>query len=173
MKKIIETTEPIAEYIIAALVANDVAPQATHTDARGKDWGFVAAYLADDTTYTTYAIKYGNNGATSYDMADDIDDLASWIILDDADAVAVANARREDPTVVADDYAGPCYIISKSNMYDSNVYAWVVDRETNQQDRIEFDCRAAAQEWADDAENEIYQLSQNECGRALYFIVGA
>lgn len=158
-----------AEEIITALVANNVEPRATHTDARGRDWGFVNAYLADDQD--NYAVEFGNNGATDYEMTTDIADLASWLITDDADAAAIANARDEDPEVVADDYTGPCYIIRKADMYGYSVYAYEVDRESNQQDRLEFDSRAKAQEWIDEAEEEIYHLSHNEAGRPDSFIV--
>lgn len=158
-----------AEDIIAALTANNVEPRATHTDARGDDWGFVNAYLADEQE--NYAIQYGNNGTTDYEMTTDIDDLASWLITDDADAAAVANARDEDPEVVADDHTGPCHIMSKSDMYGYSVYAYELDRESNQQDRLEFDSRAEAQEWIDETESEIYRLAHNEAGRPDYFIV--
>ena len=159
-----------AEDIIDALSANNVEPRATHTDARGRDWGFVAAYLADDQE--NYAIQYGNNGTTDYEMTTDIDDLASWLITDDADAAAVANARDEDPEVVADDHTGPCYIISASYYNGGTTsYAYEVDHESNQQDRLEFDSRAEAQEWIDSAEAETYRLAHNESGRPEYFIV--
>jgi len=158
----------IAKYIITALRANNVEPHTTHTAAPGRDWGFVAAYLADDDTY---AIQYGDNGATSYDMANDIDDLALWLITDDADTVARCNARDEEPDKVADDYTGACYIITKREMYDSTSYAYEVDRETNQQDRLEFASVAEAQEWINENEAEIYHLAHNESGRPDYFIV--
>jgi len=158
-----------AEIIINSLRANNVEPCATHTAAPGRDWGFVAAYLADDNE--TYAIQYGDNGSTSYEMADDIDDLALWLITADSDAVAVANARDEDPETVADDHTGPCHIITKREMYNSTSYAYEVDRETNQQDRLEFASVAEAQEWINEIEAEIYHLAHNESGRPDYFIV--
>jgi len=167
------TTETIAEYIIAALIANDVEPQATHTAAPGRDWGFVAAYLADDND--TYAIKYGNNGATSYDMADDIDDLALWLIHDDADTVARCNARDEEPETVADDYTGACCIISARDFYGpTRVYGWITDQDVTQDDCEEihqFTTKSEAQDWIDNADEEIYHLAHSESGRPDYYIV--
>ena len=167
------TTETIAEYIITALIANDVEPQATHTAAPGRDWGFVAAYLADDND--TYAIKYGNNGATSYDMADDIDDLALWLIHDDADTVARCNARDEEPETVADDYTGACCIISARDFYGpTRVYGWITDQDVTQDDCEEihqFTTKSEAQDWIDNADEEIYHLAHSESGRPDYYIV--
>jgi hypothetical protein len=163
----------IAEYIITALIANGVEPQATHTASQGRDWGFVAAYLADDNE--TYAIQYGANGDTIYDMANDITDLALWLITDDADTVACCNARDEDPETVADDYTGPCHIISARYFNGpTRVYGWITEHDVDQDncdDIYQFDTKSEALDWIDAAESEIYHLAHNESGRPVYFIV--
>jgi hypothetical protein len=162
-----------AEDIIVALRANNVEPLATHTASPGRDWGFVAAYLADDNE--TYAIEYGDNGYTSYDMADDIDDLALWLITDDADTVARCNARDEEPDNVADDYTGPCHIISARDFNGpTRVYNWITDQDVDQddcQEIHEFETKLEAQEWIEATESETYHLAHNESGRPDYFIV--
>lgn len=170
--KTIDTTV-IASAIITALLANNVEPEATHTAAPGRDWGFVAAYRADEDG--NYAIQYGDNGTTNYDMTDDIDDLACWLITDDiaADAAARCNARDEDPETVADDYTGTCRIITARD-YNSPTrsYCYVMEESSNPEP-LEFDSPAAAQQWIDETESEVYRLDHNESGRPDYFIVEA
>lgn len=159
------------------MLANSVEPEATHTAAPGRDWGFVAAYKADEDG--NYAIQYGDNGTTNYDMIDDIDDLASWLITDDieADTADRCNARGEDPETVADDYTGTCHIILASDFYGpTRNYQWIKDQDVDQsegEEIHEFETKEAAQEWIDQCESETYHLAHNESGRPDYFIIEA
>ena len=164
-------TQELAAAIVTALAANNVEPEAEHTAAPGRDWGYVAAWPINDSG--DYAVKFGDNGQTNYDIVDDIDDLACWLIGDDADLVQIANARDEDPKTVADDFDGECrVIIARYYNGPTRQYAFAME-ETGNPEPLEFESAATAKEFIDAEESEIYHLSHNESGRPDFFIVAA
>ena len=164
----------VAEMIIEALKANDVKATKSHTAAGGIDWGHVQAWEITPNG-GKYAIMYGNNGQTDYALADDIEDLACWL-LEDGDGCgnleAIANARNEDPDEVAGDYEGAVRIIRRCDYYGPTCnYEYITDDNDCQPQ--EWTTVAEAQEWIDDKESETYHTAHNEVGRPTYFVVEA
>lgn len=162
-------TAELAEAIITALIANNVEPHATHIAAPGKDWGRVEAWPIDDAD--NYAVKYGDNGTTDYDITDDLEDLAAWLITDDVeqDLAATCNARDQEPEEADENHAGPCLIIERRDYFGaSGVYSWVKDGDDAP---LEFDSIAAAKEWIEESDSETYVTAHNEIGRPVRFII--
>jgi hypothetical protein len=181
--KLPSNTADLAEIIIAALRANGVEPDSEHTACGGKDWGHVKCWPIR-ANKMEYAIEWGDNGSTYWEITGDDSDLSAWLISDDFDLVDIANATDETPDALdadaeTEDSPIPCRIIALS-CYNNNEgrYSWVTSadvKDGSSADDVghEFASIAEAQAWIDADESETYYLAHNEAGRPDYTIVAA
>ena len=151
--------------LVAILRANEVEPVESFTAAAGKDYGHVNAWSLGDSGF---AIEYGNNGETSYDISDDADDLACWLESPDLNAldtiVQTANVRGRDEVDEAQEEADGPFRVLKTRF-------WYGATETSDLADDEFDTFEAAQEWIEEQEKETYCTSHNESSAPSYKIV--
>jgi len=166
----------VAEAIVHALCVNNVEPRDEASDSRGDAWGHVAVWSIDDRD-ELYVVKYGDNGSTYYDITADSTDLCAWLMPDDGDQVARANAYSEDPDVAGEEHAGPCRVIVAEDFYNAvRKYDWIMDSavtDTGAEGIHEFENQEEAQAWIDECERQPYYLAHNEVGRPDYFIIAA
>ena len=164
-------TQIRAEEIIRALRLHEVEPDEDFTADAGSDYGYVAAWEIDERG--TYAIAYGDNGTTQYDITDDADDLASWLLTDGtgADAVEIANVRGSNSIAEADPTTTEqCRIIEQHDYNGpTSKYNWMRDDNGNEIEATYDECKKIT----DGEDNDIYTLSYNESGRPKYYIVEA
>jgi hypothetical protein len=163
-----------AEIVISCLEDNRIEPDETHTAAHGVDWGQVKAWRMADNLYV---IKYGDNGATNYDIAEDADDLAAWME-QELDGLAAIIQRANNRGITAVD-------VVVRDEPDTDTYYVLVTREwldgtestsaaTNDQgDTLEFADYGAANIWADSDADGDYCLAYGEAGRPTYTIVAS
>lgn len=159
------TTNFTTSQLIDTLREHKVEPSESFTAAAGRDYGHVNAWMLADGCM---AIEYGNNGETNYDVADDADDLPSWLESPDLDAwdtmVQTANVRGESAVDEADENAeGPFRVLKTRYWYGST--------ETSDLTEKEFDTFENAQEWINEQEAGTYCTSHNESGAPSYKIV--
>jgi hypothetical protein len=161
-----------AKIVINYLDDNRIEPDETHTAAHGVDWGQVKAWrMADDL----YVIKYGDNGESNYDIAEDTDDLAAWMEqeLDGIDGIlqrannrgitAVDVVVRDEPDT--DTY----YVLVTRDWLDGTESTSAATNDRG--DVLDFACYDEANEWATTDADGDYCLAHNEAGRPTYTIV--
>lgn len=150
-----------------------IGPDSEYTAEAGRDYGYVAAWsLADGR----WLIRYGDNGTTSLDLAEDDDDLACWLESPDLDSldaiVQTANVRGSSAVEEAEEDAeGPFYVLRTRDWYGpAEISTLVSDGYSSP---AEFSTFQDAQDWIDAADDGVYILSHNESGAPSYKIVTA
>lgn len=151
--------------LVCILRANGVDPAESFTAKAGKDYGHVNAWELGDGRF---AIEYGNNGETNYDIADDADDLACWLESPDLGwietIIQTANVRGSDAVDQArEDSKGPFRVLKTRYWYGST--------ETSDATDDAFDIFETAQKWIEEQESETYYTSHNESGAPAYKIL--
>lgn len=172
------TEEQMAEIVCRMMDEHNAEPSDDYTASAGQDYGYVAAWELPrlfSGRKPRYAVKYGDNGQTNYAVADDIEDLACWLIPDDTSEDTpqiVANVRGIEAVDAApDNYAEPCRILCACDYYGPKTETdWVRDDHGNP---IEWPTAGAAQDYIDKEEGGTYYLGHNESGRPTYKIVAA
>jgi hypothetical protein len=165
------TTPEIAEMIIDFAREHGIEPTDTYTADAGADYGQVEAWeLADGT----YAIYYGDNSESRYELAPDADDLAVWLIHEDlhgADRIVeTANVRGLDALPGPDDSRDE-YAILVSHHYYGYTSSHDVYREGDSGEVVSYSTLTEAQEAADAMDEGIYVTEHNEIGRPTYTVV--
>jgi len=172
------TEDQLAEIVARSMKDHSIEPTDDYTAAAGADYGYVAAWQMPrlfGERGACYAVQYGNNADTDYQLIDNIDDLSDWLVPDDRDddwPVVLANVRGIDAVEEAlADCENFCRVLVSHAYYGPTaVTSWVEDDAGRP---LEFGSAALAREWLDDAEDGIYHLSHNESGRPTYRIVAS
>ncbi len=164
-----------ASQLVTAMRAHNVEPDYSFDAAAGRDYGYVRAWSVD-ADETSFVIQYGDNGGTSYDTAENVDDLAAWLEYDNVDGPdrlrMIANVRGEDAIDAAEETeAGPVLVLITRFWYGSTETSDFAETDDNMRTPREFETYQDAQDWIDAAEEGIYSLSHNESGAPSYKIV--
>ena len=166
----------VAEMIIEIFKERNIQPDRTFTATAGQDWGFVAAWELPGRS--KYVLHYGNNGETNYDFSDDIDDLSEWLLHDGLNGIdrvleraLVLGIDEIDEATESDD--SPYYILVSRDYYGPTSKTSIVFDPLTNNEYLEFDTIAEAQEWIDNEEDGPYCCAHNEIGRPDYKIVVA
>ena len=175
MQKLDETT---IHGIIDTLREHGVEPDADYTADAGSAYGYVEAFRLSTRLFDgQYAIAYGDNAQTNFDLTDDADNLYRWLLpggdgsdLGDDRLIAVANVRGIDAITPASSIdEGPFRVIVTCDFYGpTSTSKWAFDDNDHER---EFATLDDAQAWIDETEGETYQLSHNESNAPTYTIV--
>lgn len=162
----------LAGIIAEALITNACDPTEEHTDARGKNWGHVEMWPINDQGHSV--VRVSTNGSGVCHLCEDAqDDLASWLLGDEADAVDICNARDQEPDDLSDDFTGACRIIRRRDYNGPTThYAWVETGGGNPEP-AEYDSYEDTEAAVEDLESGTYHLAHNESGAPTYYIVEA
>ena len=163
--------------MIQMLRERRVGPDETFTAASGADYGYVNAYRLPKGDYL---VQYGDNGESNYDLTEDVDDLAVWLLPGGDDlcdgsedaAIIIANVRGIGAvTAATEEDEGPFRVVITRSYYGpTDTSDWARDDERNQEP-LEFDNYEAAQDWIDTEEDGPYTTSNNEARRPTYTII--
>ncbi len=146
-----------------------IGPDSEYTAEAGRDYGYVAAWsLADGR----WLIRYGDNGTTSLDLAEDDDDLACWLESPDLDSLSTilqtANIRGLEAVEEADEEAeGPFAVLVTRQYYGPTERSRFADDDYGQP--REFETYADAEAWI--ADQDDHEIGHNESGAPTYTIV--
>jgi hypothetical protein len=149
-----------------------IKPDKEFTAAAGKSSGYVEAWkLADGD----YLIAYGNNAENHHNIADDADDLASW--LEDPDLTGLdailqrANIRGvASINEVKEDSEGPFYVIKTCHYYGPIEKSRVVI-DDYKDEPMRFEDYEDAMGWIRSEEDKGYRTAHNELSAPTYTII--
>ena len=146
-----------------------IGPDSEYTAEAGRDYGYVAAWsLADGR----WLIRYGDNGTTSHDLAEDDDDLACWLESPDLDSLSTilqtATIRGLEAVEEADEAdEGPFAVLVTRQYYGPTARSRFADDDYGQP--REFETYADAEAWI--ADQDDHEIGHNESGAPTYTIV--
>lgn len=163
----------VAEIVVLAMIDHGVAPDKTFTADAGMDSGLVEAWKLPSGGY---AVQYGDNGQTDYEIAPDADDLAEWLLpqREDVDSEAwiilSANVRGLDVIEKAEPDNADGYAVLVSRHYygprTEHHLAW-----GQRGDVLRYETLDDAQTAADKMDEGTYFTAHNESGRPTYTVV--
>lgn len=167
-----------AEAICKALEYNLAPPDKEFIAAAGRDYGMVRVWRISDSG--DFAIKYGDNGSTHFDISQHVDvdddrDIGEWLLSDDLDGadrqIALANifglSKLEEADASGDEIV---YAVLVEHDYYGGVSMTDAVREEDG-DIMEFESFADAKAWIQKEESHPYVTQHNETGRPRYKIV--
>ena len=165
--------DAVAEIVALAMINHRVSPDKTFTADAGMDYGLVEAWQLPSGGY---AVQYGDNGQTDYDIALDADDLAEWLLpyREDVDSeawiIVLANVRGLDAIEKAapDNADGYAILVSRHYYGPRTEHRLARGRRG---DVLRNETLDDAQTAADKMDEGIYFTAHNESGRPTYTVV--
>lgn len=164
--------DEVAEIIALVMIEHCISPHKIFTADAGMNYGWVEAWKLPSGGY---AVQYGDDSQTDYEIAPDADDLAEWLLpqREDVDSeswiVSLANIRGLDAIDEAKPDNDNGYAVLVSRSYYGGMTAH--NLASNNGEVLHYETIDEAKTATDKMDEEIYFTAYNEAGRPIYTVV--